>query len=94
MVFRTPDLLVWQRTQLIAALRGHLAEYGWVAPRGKAQMAMLADLLDEDEMASSLPEGARAMFKIMTDTLAQLGTRIADLDKEIARRAREDEVSA
>lgn len=93
MIFRTRDLLVRQRTQLINALRGHLAEYGWVAPRGKAQVAMLADLLDEDEMASSLPEGARAMFRIMTDTLAELDQRIADLDKEIARRAREDEVA-
>lgn len=70
MVFRTRDLLVRQRTLLINALRGHLAEYGWVAPRGKAQMAMLADLLDEYEIASSLPEGARAMFRIMTGTLA------------------------
>jgi transposase len=55
MVFRTRDLLVRQRTQLINALRGHLAEYGWVAPRGVAQVAMLADLLEEEEMASSLP---------------------------------------
>ena len=93
MVFRTRDLLVRQRTQLVNALRGHLAEYGWVAPRGKAQMAILADLLDEDEMASSLPEAARAMFRIMTDMLAELDDRIADLDKEIARRAREDEVA-
>ena len=51
MVFRTRDLLVRQRTQLIDALRGHLAEYGWVAPRGTAHMAMLADLLEEEEMA-------------------------------------------
>lgn len=51
MVFWTRDLLVRQRTQLVNALRGHLAEYGWVAPRGKAQIAILADLLDEDEMA-------------------------------------------
>lgn len=93
MVFRTRDLLVRQRTQLVNALRGHLAEYGWVAPRGLAQVAMLADLLDEDEMASSLPEAARAMFRIMTDMLAELDHRIADLDKEIARRAREDEVA-
>jgi transposase len=33
---------VRQRTQLINAIRGHLAEYGWVAPRGTAQIAMLA----------------------------------------------------
>ncbi len=93
MVFRTRDLVVRQRTQLINALRGHLAEFGWVAPRGVAQVRMLADLLDEEEMASSLPEAARAMLRVMTDMLAGLDERIADLDKEIARRAREDEVA-
>lgn len=29
LVFRTRDLVVRQRTQLINAIRGHLAEYGW-----------------------------------------------------------------
>jgi transposase len=56
-----------------------------------AQVTMLADLLDEEEMASSLPDAARAMLRVMTDMLAGLDDRIADLDKEIARRAREDE---
>ena len=32
MVFRTRDLLVCQRTQTINALRGHLAEFGVIAP--------------------------------------------------------------
>ena len=35
LVFRTRDLLVRQRTQLINAIRGHLTEYGWIAPRGR-----------------------------------------------------------
>lgn len=35
MLFRTRDLLVRQRTQLINALRGHLAEYGVVAAEGR-----------------------------------------------------------
>lgn len=78
MVFRTHELLVRQRTQLINALQGYLAEYGWVAPRGKTQIAILADLLDEDEMASSLPEAARAMFRIMTNLLAELDGRQAE----------------
>lgn len=93
MVFRTRDLMVRQRTQLINALRGHLAEYGWVAPRGTAQIAMLADLLDEDEMSSSLPDAALAMFRVLTDHLARLDEQIADLDREIARRAREEEAA-
>ena len=82
-----------QRTQLINAIRGHLAEYGWVAPRGKASMTMLADLLGEEEMASSLPKAAVPMFRLMVDMLAELDERIATLDREIARRAKEDEAA-
>jgi transposase len=93
LVFRTRDLLVRQRTQLINAVRGHLTEYGWVAPKGPSHVAMLGGLIEEEEMASSLPEAARAMFRLMLDQLAGLNGKIADLDREIARRAREDEVS-
>jgi hypothetical protein len=89
----TEQGLVRQRTQLINAIRGHLTEYGWIAPKGPSHVAMLAELLEEEEMASSLPEAARAMFRLMLDLLAGLDGKIADLDKEIARRAREDEVS-
>lgn len=42
MVFRTRDLLVRQRTQLINALRGHLAEHGVIAPQGPAHLKILA----------------------------------------------------
>lgn len=56
-------------------------------------MAMLADLIDEEAMASSLPEAAHPMFRLMLDLLAGLNSKIADLDTEIVRRAREDEVS-
>jgi transposase len=38
MVFRTRDIVVRQRTQVVNALHGHLAEFGWVAPRGLAQV--------------------------------------------------------
>jgi transposase len=92
LLFRTRDLLVRQRTQLIDALRGHLTEYGWVAPKGPSHMAMLGDLL-EDEMGSLLPPAAVAMFRVMMDLLADLDDRIAELDREIARRAREDETA-
>ena len=92
LLFRTRDLLVRQRTQLINALRGHLTEYGWVAPKGPSHMAMLGDLL-EDEMGSLLPPAAVAMFRVMLDLLADLDDRIAELDREIARRAREDETA-
>ncbi|MDR7260404.1 transposase [Sphingomonas sp. BE270] len=93
LVFRTRDLLVKQRTQLGNAIRGHLTEYGWVAPKGPSHLAMLADLLDDSEMAATLPEAARPMFAMMVDMLAELDKRVAALDKKITRRAREDEVA-
>jgi transposase len=92
LVFRTRDLLVRQRTQLINAIRGHLTEYGWVAPKGPSHVAMLSDLLDA-EMGSSLPEAARPMFRTMLDLLTVLNSKISELDKEIARRAREDVIA-
>ncbi|KQQ84746.1 IS110 family transposase [Aureimonas sp. Leaf324] len=92
LVFRTRDLLVRQRTQLINAIRGHLTEYGWVAPKGPAYVSMLGDLL-EDEMGASLPPAALSMFRVMLDLLADLDERIAALDKEIAQRAREEETA-
>jgi len=91
LVFRTRDLFVRQRTQTINALRGHMAEYGWVAPQGRAHVATLADLLDE-AAGASVPEAAGAMLRVMIAMVAELDGRIAELDKEIARRAREDVV--
>jgi transposase len=49
----------------------------------------LGDLIDE-EVGASLSASARDMFRIMLGMLDQLDLRIAELDKEIARRARED----
>ena len=92
LVFRTRDLLVRQRTQIVNALRGHLTEYGWVAPQGRGHVATLGDLL-EDEIGQSLPDAARAMFKVLLTTLEQLDMQIEALDQEIKKRAREDEVA-
>ena len=81
------------RSSIAASVRGHLTEYGCIAPKGPSHVTMLADLLEEEEMANSLPEAACTMFRLMLDLLAGLDGKIAALDKEIARRAREDEVS-
>ena len=47
MLFRTRDLLVRQRTQTINALRGHLAEFGVIAPQGPAHVSRLASALED-----------------------------------------------
>lgn len=45
MIFRTRDLLVRQRTQLVNALLGHLAEHGIVAAQGLAKVKVRATAL-------------------------------------------------
>lgn len=46
--FRTHQCLVRQRTQLIDALRGHLAEFGLVAPKGPASLKVLESALADE----------------------------------------------
>jgi transposase len=90
MVFRGRDLLVGQRTQIINALRGHMAEHGWVAPKGPSHVARLAELLEDE---GAVPPGARPVLKLLIEMVEELDRRIAELDREIARRAREDETA-
>ncbi|SMD08579.1 hypothetical protein [Novosphingobium sp. B1] len=48
-------------------------------------MTLLADLLEDGDMASSLPQTVRPMFKLMIDLLAELDEQIATLNREIWR---------
>ncbi|OHB36358.1 MAG: IS110 family transposase [Phenylobacterium sp. RIFCSPHIGHO2_01_FULL_70_10] len=90
-VFRARDLLVHQRTQIMNALRGHLAEYGHVAPKGVMYIDRLVVEIEDGD--SEIPETARASLKTMARMLDRLDTEIAILDAEIARRAKEDAVA-
>lgn len=90
-VFRARDLLVRQRTQLMNGLRGHMAEYGFVAPKGVFHVERLIGLVGDPD--SDLPEGARASLQVMVRMIASLEAEIAVLDKEIAQRAKEDPVA-
>ena len=91
-IFRTRDLLVRQRTQLINAIRGQLTEYGLVAAKGPANLPKLLELADD--AGSALPKAARAMLDVLIDMVATLTVRVTDLDREIARRAKDEDVPA
>lgn len=52
MAFKARDLLVRQRTQTINALRGHLAEYGVVAPNGRVHVARLAHAVEDPHIGA------------------------------------------
>lgn len=68
-VFRTRDLLVRQRTQLINALRGHLAEHGVVAPQGPAHLKTLAAAIADP--SQSLPILVRDIGNLYLEQIEQ-----------------------
>ena len=87
-VFRARDLLVRQRTQIINALRGHLAEFGIIVAKGPAHVLHLVRAVEDE--AHPIPELARPILKMLIETLHRLDEQIARLDREVAERAKTD----
>jgi transposase len=90
-IFRTRDLLVRQRTQLINVMRGHLAEFGAVVPQGAGHVGKLIALVEDP--ASGLLEAARPALHALATALTRLEVEIQSLEAEIVRRAKGDEVA-
>jgi len=81
MLHKVRDLLVRQRTMLINALRGHLAEFGVVTARGPAGVqAAIAEL---HGMQDSLPPSARRALHGLLDRLGAVGLDIRKVEREI-----------
>jgi len=74
MLFRTRDLLVRQRTQTINALRGHLAEFGVIAPQGPVHVERLASAVGDPDL--DLPDAVRDLAGLLLDQIAGLGEKI------------------
>ncbi len=91
MTLKIRDLLVRQRTQTINALRGHMAEYGIVAPNGPVHVARLAQSIDSRDQR--LPSTVIDLCSMLLGHIASLGEKIALLEKEIRERARHDETA-
>ena len=85
MLFRTRDLLVRQRTQLINALRGHLAEHGLVAPQGPAHVKVLEAAVEDE--TTSLPLLVVELARVFLDQVEGLSKKIAELEKVTAHEA-------
>ena len=64
-VFRARDLLVRQRTQIINALRGHLAEFGLVVAKGPAHVGRL--VAQVEDYAPSLPQAVRPILGVLIE---------------------------
>ena len=92
MLFHTRDLLVRQRTQTINALRGHLAEFGVVAPQGPAHVSRLASAVEDP--CSGLPGAVRVLGGLLLDQIADLNEKVGGLEMEVRASARQDEEAA
>jgi transposase len=75
MLHRTRALLLRQRTQLINAVRGHLAEFGLVARRGARNIRELADLVSNTS-SEYLPDAARAMLVLLLEQVREAQVRV------------------
>jgi transposase len=82
MLHRTRDLLIRQRTQLINAIRAHLAELGLVAQKGREGLQQLMrTAADADDEA--LPSDARFACQAIVAQLQAVQMQIAGLDKRM-----------
>jgi transposase len=92
MQHRTRDLLMRQRTQVINALRAHLAELGIVAAQGREGIKeLLAIIMDERD--ERLPIDARASLYVLAAQLQALQTMIGSIEKRILAQHRASEAS-
>jgi len=92
MQHRARDLLMRQRTQLINAMRAHMAELGIAAPQGREGIKqLLAIIADDDDMR--LPVDARASLIVLAAQLQAMQTMIGSLEKRIVARHRSNQDS-
>jgi len=92
MQHRTRDLVMRQRTQVINALRAHLAEFGIVAAKGDKGVKELLTIL-ADEKDTRLPIDARASVIVLAAQLQALQTLIGSIEKRIKAQHRSNQAS-
>jgi transposase len=82
LMHRARDLLVRQRTMLVNALRGHLAEFGLIEAQGLHKVAGLIAIVMDDK-DGRIPDMARQVLKMITGQIEELQTRIAALETQV-----------
>ena len=81
MILSVRALLLKQQTQLVNAVRGHAAEFGVIAAKGKQNVAALLERVAADP---AVPAAAQAMFGELGAALAEVSARIAEQDRKLA----------
>jgi transposase len=82
LMHRARDLLIRQRTMLVNALRGHMAEFGLVEAQGLHKVAgLIAIVMDDSD--KRIPVMARQALKMLTGQINELQTRISALEAQV-----------
>ncbi len=92
MLHRTRDLLMRQRTQVINALRAHMAELGIVAAQGREGIKELLKII-ASEADARLPVDAHSSLVVLAAGLQALQTMIRSIEKRIVVQHRSNEAS-
>src|SRR5262249_21128558 len=79
LLHRGRERLVRQRTGLVNALRGHLAEFGVIAPQGLRTVGKLIAIV-RDEGDARLPDLARPVLQVLAAQIEQL---VAAIEKQL-----------
>jgi transposase len=82
LLHRGRERLVRQRTGLVNALRGHLAEFGVIAPRGLRHVSKLIAIV-RDESDSRLPDLAHQVLAVLAAQIEQIEAAVAMLEKQL-----------
>jgi transposase len=88
---RTRLLLMRQRVRLSNAIRGHMAEYGIVAPIGREGLQKLIEMI-VDESDERVPPLARACLRLLVTQLQLVNAQALETDRQIKASARSTEV--
>jgi|SRR5919106_3530407 transposase len=88
---RTRLLLMRQRTRLSNAIRGHMAEYGIVAPIGREGLQRLIEMI-VDESDERVPPLARACLRLLVTQLQLVNAQALETDCQIQASARSTEI--
>jgi transposase len=87
---RVRMMLMRQRIQLSNAIRGHMAEFGLVAPIGREGLQGLINLLEAAEQR--VPDEAAVCLQMLAGQLRLVNQQILETDRRIRTSARATEV--
>jgi transposase len=85
-IHRVREMLIRQRTQLINAIRGHLAEFGIVGPNRAHNVRILTEMI-EDQSDTRLPAVARYALQYLVDQLRETRLKLNQIDTQLVELA-------